>query len=129
MDIPQELIDSVEAEVGGIYELTGVTGVGIGLREENGEPSDSDELAVWILVADLNDPPQGLPESVADLPVCLVEFPVEPLFAPDIQRYDPLLGGAQIEQAPRAGGTLGAVALDNAGNLVGLSCHHVTGDT
>jgi hypothetical protein len=126
MEIPQELIDQVEAAAGGLYEFSGVTGVGIGLREENGEFLD--ELAVRVLVADLNDPPQGLPEAVGDLPLCLVEFPVEPLFAPDVQRYDPLLGGAQIEQAPAAAGTLAALALDSSGTLVGLTCHHVAGD-
>jgi hypothetical protein len=126
MDIPQELIDLVEAAAEGLYEFAAVTGVGIGLREENGDFFD--ELAVRILVADLNDAPIELPDSIGDLPVSIVEFPVAPLFTPDTRRYDDLLGGAQIEQAPFAAGTLGAVALDSTGTLVGLTCHHVSGD-
>ena len=114
MEIPQELIDLIEPAAAGLYEFAGVTGVGIGLREENGDFLD--ELAVRILVADGNDPPAGLPDSVGDLPVSVVEFPVEPLFAPDTRRYDDLLGGAQIEPAPSAAGTLGAVVLDGDGN-------------
>src|SRR5215217_3243057 len=104
MDIPEEFIDLVGASAGDLYDFAAVTGVGIGLREENGEFFD--ELAVRILVADLNDAPTELPDTIGDLPVSIVEFPVEPLFAPDTRRYDELLGGAQIEQAPLASGTL-----------------------
>jgi hypothetical protein len=60
--------------------------------------------------------------------VCVLEFPVEPLFDPDLTRYDPLVGGCQIEPAPQAAGTVGAVVLDSSGDLVGLTCHHVSGD-
>lgn len=126
MDIPQELIDQVEAVAAELHALAGVTGVGIGMREE--DEQFFDELAVRILVADLNDLPAGLPETVADLPVCIVEFPVEPLFAPDDKRYDELIGGIRAEQAPNAGGTLGTLVLDADSNVIGLTNHHVAGD-
>src|SRR4051794_30576155 len=91
MDIPQDLIDQVEAVATELYGFAGITGVGIGMREE--DEQFFDELAVRILVADFNDIPAGLPDTVGDLPVCVVEFPVEPLFGPDDQRYGELIGG------------------------------------
>jgi hypothetical protein len=62
------------------------------------------------------------------VPVCAVEFPVEPLFVPDTSHYQDLLGGAQIQPAPLGSGTLGAIVQDANGGRVGLTCHHVVGD-
>src|SRR5262245_51845764 len=90
MDIPQELIDAVEAFAPELIWLAGITGVGIGLREENEELFD--ELAVRVLVADAAEVPDGVPDEIAGLPVCVVEFPVEPLFDADTRRYDDLPG-------------------------------------
>ncbi|MFJ7906667.1 hypothetical protein [Kitasatospora sp. NPDC096204] len=126
MDIPQELIDAVDAVAPGLIAIPGVTGVGLGFREENGEFFD--ELAARVLVADASEVPAGVPDSIAGLPVCVVEFMVEPLFAPDTTRYDDLPGGAQIQPAPGASGTLGAIVQDGSGTEVGLTCHHVSGD-
>jgi hypothetical protein len=70
------------------------------------------------------------PEDVGGVPVCLIETPVEPLQLPDTTLYSELPGGAQIEQAPFAAGTLGAIVQDaNTGSQLGLTCHHVSGDT
>ncbi|MGW7200837.1 hypothetical protein [Streptomyces chryseus] len=127
MEIPQELITALEVPALELTALQGVNGVGLGLREENQEFFD--ELAVRVYVDDATDVPE-LPSQIADLPVYVVEFPIEPLFTPDTSRHDPLMGGAQIEQAPMAAGTLGAVVLRNDDNtLAGLTCHHVSGDT
>lgn len=119
-------MESVDAFAPGLIILPGVTGVGLGFHEADGEFSD--DLAVRVLIADATDVPAGIPDEIAGVPVCIVEFPVDPLFAPDTTRYDDLAGGAQIQQAPLASGTLGAIAHDANGHLVGLTCHHVAGD-
>ncbi|ANP51565.1 hypothetical protein J2Z21_009049 [Streptomyces griseochromogenes] len=126
MDIPQEVIDAADAVAPEVLLIPGVTGVGLGFREEDGELVD--ELTVRVLVADAGDVPAGIPESLAGLPVAIIEFPVEPLFAPDVTRYDDLPGGAQIEPVRGASGTLGAIVQDGTGTEVGLTCHHVSGD-
>ncbi|MFG2352726.1 hypothetical protein [Streptomyces sp. NPDC048521] len=131
MDMSPDLIDAVEVLAPELIAVPGVTGVGLGLREENEEFFD--ELVVRVLVADASDVPAGIPESIVGLPICIVEFPVEPLFDPDTTRYGAppeidLPGGAQIQQAPMASGTLGAIVQDGNGVEVGLTCHHVSGD-
>jgi hypothetical protein len=127
MEITQKLIDDVGAAAPELVSLRGVASVGPGMREADGEVYD--ELAIRVLVTDASDLSDGIPDEIAGVPVCIVEFPVEPLFfAPDTTRYPDLAGGAQIQPAPGASGTLGAVVMDAGGNLVGLTCHHVTGD-
>ncbi|GAB2836432.1 hypothetical protein GCM10022221_39450 [Actinocorallia aurea] len=125
MDITEELIAALQGPALDLTAVEGINGVGLGMREENEEFHD--ELAVRIYVDDATDVPE-LPTKIADLPVCIVEFPIEPLFDPDDGRHDTLVGGVQIEQAPRNAGTLGAVVMRNDDNtLVGLTCHHVSG--
>ncbi|MFF4528330.1 hypothetical protein ACFY1P_03565 [Streptomyces sp. NPDC001407] len=126
MDIPQEAFSAVDAAAANLMAIPGVIGVGIGLREDSGELSE--ELAVRVLVTDASNIPDGIPESLAGLGTCIVEFPVEALFDPDTKRYDDLQGGAQIQPAPSASGTLGAIVHDSNGVEVGLTCHHVVGD-
>ncbi|MET7649267.1 hypothetical protein ABZS83_37760 [Streptomyces sp. NPDC005426] len=127
MEIPEELITALQVPALELSALPGVNGVGLGMREENEEFFE--ELAVRVYVDDATDVPE-LPTQLADLPVCIVEFPVEPLFTPDNGPHDTLMGGIQIEQAPQNSGTLGAVVMRNDDNtLVGLTCHHVAGDT
>jgi hypothetical protein len=126
VEIPLQLIEDVEAVAPELISMSGVTGVGLGFREENGEFFD--ELAVRLLVADASDVPAGISEEIAGVPVCVVEFPVEPLFVPDTARYQDLLGGTQIQPAPLGSGTLGAIVQDANGGRVGLTCHHVVGD-
>ncbi|GAA2776636.1 hypothetical protein GCM10010521_64170 [Streptomyces rameus] len=127
MEIPEELITELQAPALGLSDLQGVNGVGLGMREENEEFSE--ELAVRVYVDDAGDVPE-LPTQLADLPVCIVEFPIEPLFTADDVPHDTLMGGVQIQQAPQSSGTLGAVVMRNGDNtLVGLTCQHVSGDT
>jgi len=125
-DISPDLIEAVDPIAAAMMSLPGVTGVGLGFREEDGEFFD--ELAVRVLVADASAVPPDLVPDIAGVPVCVVEFPVEPLFSPDTTRYTDIPGGAQIQQAPGASGTLGAFATDSSGNTVALTCHHVAGN-
>ncbi|MEU6278176.1 hypothetical protein ABZ871_38145 [Streptomyces populi] len=126
MEIPEELMTSLETPALELTALQGVNGVGLGMREE--DDKSYDELAVRVYVDDATNPPE-LPRQIADLPVCVVEFSIEPLFLPDSGRHDTLVGGIQIEQAALASGTLGAVVLRNDDKtLAGLTCHHVSGN-
>jgi hypothetical protein len=126
MEISEELIAALEGPALELTSLPGVNGVGLGMLER--DETFLDELAVRIYVDDATNLPE-LPEQMADLPVCIVEFAIQPLFTPDTSRYDQLVGGVQIGQAPLAAGTLGAVVLRNEDNtLAGLTCHHVSGD-
>ena len=127
MEIPPELLAAKAAIEWFLLALPGVVGVGIGLREENGELFE--ELAVRVYVADGSAIPAGIPDSVGGIGVCIVEGGVEPI-AEDAARYDPLVGGIRIAQPSRGAGTLGAIVQDAAtGELLGLSCFHVVGDT
>lgn len=126
MDIPAQLVEEIGALAPSLISLPGVVGVGVGFREQDGERFD--ELAVRLLVADARDVPIGVPESISGVPVCVIEFPVEPLFNPDTTTYQQLPGGAQIQPAPLASGTLGAIARTTTGDMVGLTCHHSVGD-
>src|SRR5947209_18325111 len=102
MDIPPELIDQVDPYASDLIALPGVTGVGIGMFEQD-EELQEDQLAVRVLVADVNQVPDGIPTEIAGLTVCVVECPVEPLLvAPDTARYSELKGGCQIQRAPGA---------------------------
>lgn len=126
MDISPELVAAKELAQWSILALPGVVGVGIGMREENGELFD--EVAVRVHVADRNLIPSGIPEVVGGVGVCIVETLIEPVVQ-DSNRYNPLAGGIQIEKPLRGAGTLGTVVQDSTtGELLGLSCFHVVGD-
>lgn len=126
MDIPPELVAAKEAVEFGLLSLPGVVGVGLGAREENEEFFD--ELAVRILVEDLNQVPEGLPEDILGVPICVIERQYNPLVLPDLDRYNPLRGGIRIEKPSRGFGTMGALVEDSTtGAILGLSNFHVTG--
>jgi hypothetical protein len=127
MVIPPELLAAKAAIEWTLLALPGVVGVGIGMREENGELFD--ELAVRVYVTDMLAIPQGIPEVVGDVPVCIVDGVVTPI-AEDFLRYNPLVGGIRIAKPTYGGGTLGAVVQDSSMRelLLGLSCYHVVGD-
>jgi hypothetical protein len=127
MEIPPELVAAKAAVEWPILALPGVVGVGIGMREENGILIE--ELAVRVYVADRFAIPAGIPEVVAGVGVCIVEGVVKPSVE-DHTRYDPLVGGIRIAKPLRGAGSLGAVVQDSStGELLGLSCFHVVGDT
>lgn len=127
MEIPPELVAAKALVEWLILASPGVVGVGIGMREENGILLE--ELAVRVYVADRFAIPAGIPEVVGGIGVCIVEGLVEPVTQDDT-RYNPLVGGIRIAKPSRGAGTLGAVVQDTrTGELLGLSCFHVVGDT
>jgi hypothetical protein len=126
MDIPLELIAAKDAIELSLLALPGVVGIGLGMREENGELFD--ELAVRILVDDGVAAPDGLPEELAGFPICIVAGSISPCAA-DSTRYPMISGGIQIANPSSGTGTLGGVVQDvTTGALLGLSCRHVVGD-
>jgi hypothetical protein len=64
MEIPEELIEAKDEVQFELLEIPGVTGVGIGFREE-GEEILEEELAVRIYVADETKCPQGCRRKLA----------------------------------------------------------------
>ncbi len=131
MEIPDEVLTAVEAVELSLVTLPGVNGIGVGMRESEGELFD--ELAIRILVDDLSDPPAGLPDQIAGVPVCLIERRYLPLGPPDLNCYPELRGGIHTIHPHHADhGTLGAIVQDDSaissGRLLGLSCFHVVGD-
>lgn len=128
MEIPPEVLAAKELAEPALMAVPGVIGVGIGMREENGELFD--ELAVRIyLDEDLRDPPVLL-EEIAGVPICLIRDRIEPLVSPDIDRYDELAGGIKVSRPMIGFGTMGVLVEDarNPGSLLGLSNFHVVGD-
>jgi hypothetical protein len=85
MDIPPELVSAKNLAETSLMALPGVVGVGIGMREANGELFD--ELAVRVLVDDASQIPPGIPEAVGGVDVCIIEARIEPCAAPDTSRY------------------------------------------
>lgn len=127
MDIPQELIDATKAAQWAILALPGVVGVGVGMREEDGEFFD--EIAVRVLVADESQVPAGIPGDIAGVAISIVEARINPAVAPDLDRYAPLVGGIRIANPNKGFGTMGAIVQDSmTGELLGLSAFHVAGD-
>lgn len=126
MDIPPEVIQAKAAVEFGLLALPGVVGVGLGAREENEEFFD--ELAVRILVEDANQVPDGLPDEIAGVAICIIERQYEPLSFPDASRYPQLRGGIRIEKPTKGFGTMGALVEDTTtGEILGLSNFHVVG--
>jgi hypothetical protein len=132
MDIPPEVLAVLQSVELPLLLLPGINGIGLGMRESDGEVFD--ELAVRVLVDDASQLPTGLPEQVAGVDVCVIERRFEPFVdVPDLKRYSNLHGGIHITNPGMADdGTLGAIVRDvsavSAGELLGLSCFHVVGD-
>jgi hypothetical protein len=110
-----------------------VTGIGIGLREVEGE--EVEEAAVCIYVEEGVEAPEGLPEVLGGVPVRIIPLSVEPCALPDERPYGEMKGGIRIAH-PRAGaGTFGAVVKDTEveeekePTYYGLTAQHVVGDT
>ncbi|MEV7095484.1 hypothetical protein AB0M80_21830 [Amycolatopsis sp. NPDC051045] len=128
MDVPPEVLAAKNETETFLLGLPGVVGVGVGLREENGEIFD--ELAIRVLVDDAERLPEELPTELAGVGVCVIETQIRACSIPDVVRHDELLGGIRILQPsqPFGIGTLGALVKDNeTGELLGLTCFHVTG--
>lgn len=127
MDIPDALVEAKKAVELDLLGLPGLVGIGLGMREADGEFFD--ELAVRIFVEDATNVPPGLPDEIGGIGVCIIERQIEPCGFPDTARYDDLMGGVRVSQPLRGAGTLGALVEDvNTGETLGLSCYHVIGD-
>ena len=127
MDIPDDLVEAKRVVELGLLELPGLVGIGLGMREADGEFFD--ELAVRIYVEDAANVPPGLPEEIAGVGVCIIERQIEPCSFLDMSRYDDLMGGVRVSQPFHGAGTLGALVEDvTTSETLGLSCYHVVGD-
>ena len=98
MEVTPELVAAKELIQWSLLALPGVVGIGIGMREANGELFD--EVAVRIYVADKNSVPLGIPETIGGVGVCMVEALIEPATQDD-NRYNPIVGGIQIAKLSR----------------------------
>jgi hypothetical protein len=127
VEIPPELIAAKRLVEPALMMLPGIVGVGIGLFEQDEEFFD--ELAFKVLVEDKLNLPEGIPEEVGGVQVCIVERSIEPCLNPDASRYADLKGGIQVSEPLHGFGTLGAIVQDRvSGELLGLTCQHVVGD-
>lgn len=126
MEIPLELVAAKNAVEPELFALPGVTGVGIGLREERGRLLD--ELAIRVQVDDSRSIGPEIPDEIAGLPVCVVVRQIQPCVAPDTLRYLDLRGGIKIKNPLVAVGTMGLIVEDvDTAELLGLTCYHVGG--
>jgi hypothetical protein len=122
MQIPQSLIATMNVAQWGILAIPGVTGISIGMREQNGQISD--EIAFRVMVADPSQIPAGLPETLAGVNICVVAGGVQPLALPDLTKYTKLGGGIKIGTSVGSG-TLGVIVQDATTNTkFGLTCFH-----
>jgi hypothetical protein len=133
MGISPELIAAVEHAKWPILSLPGVEGIGIGLREENGELLN--EIAIRVHVSDISNVPSGIPEVLGGVGVCIIESNFIPYeeeccvseISEDMSRQNQIMGGIRIiNPNARGAGTLGAVVQDaETHELLGLSNAHV----
>ncbi|WP_437907423.1 IPT/TIG domain-containing protein [Sorangium sp. So ce327] len=125
MDIPPEMIAALESHRYEILNINGVLGIDIGFTEPGGVPTD--DIAIRVLVPDLNNVPAGIPDELEGFPVVVIQRNVE--FDQDLARYDPVQGGISVGRSAGIlgfSGTLGGIVLDaTTKELRGLSCRHV----
>ncbi|MDH6247767.1 IPT/TIG domain-containing protein [Mycobacterium sp. OTB74] len=124
MDVPPEMIAAVDENGAQLLSIAGVTGIDIGFTEVNG--TSTENIAIRVSVADINNIPAGIPETLAGFPVVIIERNVLP--QADLARYEPLLGGISVarDTGLSATGTLGGIVRDSGtGELRGLSCAHI----
>ncbi|HXF32320.1 MAG TPA: hypothetical protein VN522_12440 [Solirubrobacterales bacterium] len=130
MEISDEQVAVKEGFEDELFEIAGVTGVGIGMRGEDAERS-GEEAAIRVYIEDAEEEPEGIPEELEGMPVSVIEFVPEP-YGEDRTRYEPLKGGCRIEVPGRNPGTMGAIVQrrDIEGNPVlhGLTAGHVVGE-
>lgn len=122
----------MEAARDEVLAVPAVTGIGIGLREIEGE--EVEEAAVCIYVEEEAEVPEGLPEELGEVPVRIVPLSVEPCALPDERRYDEMKGGIRVAHRRVDVGTFGAVVKDTEveegePTYYGLTAQHVVGDT
>jgi hypothetical protein len=84
MEIPDELVEAKRVVEQGLLGLPGLVGIGLGMREVDGEVFD--ELAVRIYVEDAANVPPEIPEDIAGVGVCIIARQIEPCALPDVAR-------------------------------------------
>ncbi|MFE1257397.1 hypothetical protein [Streptomyces fungicidicus] len=129
-EVPFEMAAALNANAFALLQLEGVNGIDVGVGEGGG-------FILRLLVADPDDPPLGLPDSIGGFPYILVAgLPqVEQAGIPDQKSYgmpgrDPIMGGIQLGRAAITGGdvhagTLGCVFRDAAGAPAAVTNAHV----
>ena len=126
MDVPPEMVAALEDSSSLLLSIPGVTGVDIGFTELDGVPTDN--IAIRVLVSDINNIPDGIPDTLGGFPVVILER--NPLPQADLARREPLVGGVSVARGGGAllssAGTLGGLVRENGtGEVRGLSCAHV----
>ncbi|MGW0314990.1 hypothetical protein [Streptomyces flavidovirens] len=116
-----------------IFAFAGVTGIDIGMRDE--ESLDPEDLAIRIFVQDASEISPEINGLIAQFPVpsIILQRRFEPIATlPDTEPHRPVIGGTSIQAARLANmvaaGTLGAIGQTTATPFpltVGLSNHHV----
>ncbi|OXM69803.1 hypothetical protein [Amycolatopsis vastitatis] len=131
MTPPPELIAAKEAVEAVVFALPEVTGIDVGVRDE--EQPDADDLVVRVFVQDLGAVPE-LPGDAQGFPIVVLQRSFRPAGLPDTAMYRPVVGGVSVMNerwlhAGRAGGssgTLGAVVRHRIEpGWYGLGNHHV----
>jgi hypothetical protein len=129
MEITDEQIAAKDEAQIKLLEMPGVTGVGIGMAEENGELFEED-LAIRVYVENGEEVPGGIPPQIEGIPVCVVELVLEP-YAEDLTRYDTLKGGIRIGHPSFGGSTMASVVKeireDGEEVYYGLAAKHGVG--
>src|SRR5205823_1150499 len=117
--IPPALVEATDVAAPALLALPGVTGLAAGFRLDGDEVTE--DLTVYVFVADESETPPGIPSEVGGVGVSVIEMEFVP--CADEARYPQLEGGIRISHpSQRGGGTLGAIVKDNStGELLGLS--------
>lgn len=127
MEIPAGMLAAQAALVPIAMVIPGVRGVDVGLREVNGFPTE--DLAIRVLVADINAVPPGIPTEMSGFPVVVVQRDPQPGI--DRVRYSPVVGGISIGTVTgvlSSSGTMGGIARENnTGELRGVTNARVIG--
>src|SRR5438270_4197142 len=123
--MPADLVDATNRAALAVLALPGVTGVAAGFRHVDDQVTE--DLTVYVFVADESDVPSGIPSQVGGVDVSIVEAEILP--CADEARYPELKGGIRISHPLQPGaGTLGVIVEGRStGELRGLSSQHVVG--
>ena len=128
MDIPEEMFVAAEAASDVILALPGVTGWDVGIGESGGELTGDYAIRIYVAGLDQVDT-SSFPGDFGGFPVSLVDGGFE--LDVDSNRYDPLVGGCEIENGQGFNflgfnGTLGVIVRHTQRNvLCGLTNAHV----
>src|SRR5215469_9287356 len=125
MDVPPEMTAAVQDNGPQLLTIAGVRGIDIGFTELNGIPTE--DIAIRVFVSDINNIPDGIPDTLAGFPVVILQGNPQP--DADLRRLDPLVGGvsiALVKGIVASAGTMGGIARDSStGELRGLTNAHV----